>query len=235
MNINTLPSDTVAKATTKALNSLFEAQQGKDVLFLTSGGSWLTILNDIDSTLFGPRSTIGVIDERYSTNPTINNFAQLEKTEFYKKTKERGAHCIDTKIYPGESTEDVAARFEKELREWEEKTHGTIIVAAGIGPDAHTAGIMPYPERTVFFERTFNDEVHWAVAYDAHNKTPHRMRITTTLPFLRKVHSVIIFAVGENKKQALKKCVAENGTLSETPCRIWREIPDATLYTDQTI
>ncbi|MHB1163157.1 MAG: 6-phosphogluconolactonase [Minisyncoccota bacterium] len=235
MNVRTLPSTMVAKAAAQALNASLAAQQGKEFLFLSSGGSSLSLLEYLDPRHFGPHSTIGVLDERYSADPTINNLALLEQTGFYKKVQAAGAHFIDTKVRPGESIESVATRFEKSLRDWAGRTGGTILASVGVGPDAHTSGIMPYPEDPHHFDTLFNDEAHWVAAYDAHDKNPHRLRITTTFPFLRKIDSAIIFIVGENKRPALKKMLAGTGTLSESPCRIWREVAGAEVYTDQKL
>lgn len=231
MKINTLPKDQTATSAAMALNKLFAEQQGKEFLFLSSGGSSLKILDHIDTNNFGPQSTIGVLDERYSTDPEINNLAQLEKTQFLKKALANGANFIDTKPKQNESAEELAKRFEDALR----KFSGEIIASVGIGPDAHTSGIMPFPEDPELFEKTFNATEHWVIAYDAQNKNPYRMRITTTFPFLRKIDHAIIFAIGDEKKTALQKLVSENGTLAESPCRIWRENPSSELFTDQTI
>ena len=190
------------------------------------------LLEDVDPAHFGPGSSIAVLDERYSSDATVNNFAQLEKTAFYERVREKGTNFIDTKVRAGKSMGDLARRFENDLRDWVARTKGTIIATVGVGPDEHTSGIMPYPEDPQFFETTFNDDARWIAAYDAGAKSPHRMRVTTTLPFLRKIDSAIIFATGDAKKSAFEKMLAERGSLAESPCRIWREIPGTELYTD---
>ena len=235
MNIKVLSSTVVKKETAKALNRLFAAQQGKEFLFLSSGGSSLGLLEYINPLNFGPKSTIGVLDERYSGDSTVNNLAQMEMNNFYKQIHERGALTIDTKMHSRESMEYLARRFEDQLKDWVARTRGTIIASAGIGSDAHTSGIMPYPKDMKFFNDKFNDDACWVAAYDAKEKNPHRMRVTTTLPFLRKINSVIVFVSDESKKSAINKLLSENGTLNDSPCRIWREISDVEIYTDQKI
>ena len=235
MRVHTLSSDTVIAATARALNDEFAASAGEDFLFLSSGGSSLALLEHLDADLFGPHSTIGVLDERYSNDPSINNAAQLANTTFVIHARERGAHFIDTTVHPGETIEQLAVRFEMALREWEGRTHDIIIASVGVGPDAHTSGVMPYPEDPAFFEKTFNDDAHWVAAYDARNKNPLRLRITTTLPFHRIINHPILYIVGENKRIAIEKMLAQEGTLHESPCRIWRKVSGAELYTDQQI
>jgi 6-phosphogluconolactonase/glucosamine-6-phosphate isomerase/deaminase len=235
MHIHVLPPLDLARTSANALNSLFAKQHDKDFLFLSSGGSALTLLDYIDPHFFGPQSTIGVLDERYSTDTALNTMAQIENTLFYTHVKNTGAQFIDTKIQQDESIEACAFRFEKSLRDWVDRTHGTIITSVGIGPDAHTAGIMPYPENPELFNTMFNNPTQWVTAYDAQNKNPYPLRITTTLPFLRTIHSAVIFVSGENKKDALKKFISTDGSLAKSPCRIWREIKNVELYTDQPI
>ncbi len=224
----------VTKAAANALNASFAAQRGKEFLFLSSGGSSLALLEYLDVQYFGPGSTIGVLDERYSADPTVNTMAQLVRTSFYKKVRSAGAHFIDTEIKANESIESVAARFEKSLRDWVKRTQGTIVASAGLGQDAHTSGIMPYPEDPRHFDALFNED-HWITAYDARDKNPYPLRVTTTLPFLRRITAAVIFAVGENKKQALRRLLSDEGTLHESPCRIWREITETHVYTDQEV
>lgn len=235
MRVHTLSSDTVIAATARALNDEFTALVGKEFLFLASGGSALALLDHFDPTLFGPHSTIGVLDERYSSDPIVNNCTQLAKTNFVVRAREQGARFIDTTVRPGETIDELSTRFETTLREWKERTRGVVVASVGVGPDAHTSGVMPYPEDPAFFEKTFNDEAHWVVAYNAGDKHPQRLRVTTTLPFLRHIDHPVLFVVGENKRDALTKMLAEEGALNESPCRIWREVPRAELYTDQEV
>ena len=153
MNVNVFSTETVAREAASALDKFFSEQKGSEFLFLSSGGSSLEILRHIDVSNFGPQSTIGVLDERYSQDPSINNLAQLAATDFFKAAIERGSQFIDTIVRPGESAEDLATRFENQLKDWKNKTDGTIIASVGIGSDGHTSGIMPYPENRTFLAR----------------------------------------------------------------------------------
>ena len=175
MNISVFPTEKVTREAALCLDSIFAAQKDKPFLFLSSGGSSLGILDYLNPDNFGPESTVCVLDERYSTDPTLNNFAQIEKTNFFKQIQRGGANFIDTKPRVNESMNAVASRFEKDLRDWVTTTGGAIIASIGVGPDAHTSGIMPYPENPTLFQKTFNDESHWVVAYDAENKNPQKI------------------------------------------------------------
>ena len=229
-------SDLLTNEATKALNAHFKNASNNPFLFLMSGGSSLALLNLIDTSNFNEKSTVAVSDERYSTDPAVNNLAQIEKTLFYKAVTKNGASVIDSKPGAGELMNELGARFDESLKKWiKNNPTGIIIASAGIGPDAHTTGIMPYPEDNELFEKTFDDSSLWAVAYDAKNKNQYNLRITITLPFIRKINHVVIFASGNSKKNALTKLLSNDGTLNESPCRIWRELKDVQLFTDQEI
>jgi 6-phosphogluconolactonase/glucosamine-6-phosphate isomerase/deaminase len=231
MEITSTPSTEIPHVTADFLNQLFAKQSDTKFLFLTSGGSCLELLEHLDPANFGTHSTISVLDERYTTDPLQSNFAKLELTPFYKKVIENGAQSIDTKVREHESIQALAKRFENELRAWIEKTHGTIIATVGIGTDSHTAGILPYPEDPSFFDATFNS-TNWVASYDAGNKNPEPLRVTTTIPFFTLISHPVLFVTGESKRESLVKLLGENGTLAESPCRAWREIPNAHLFTD---
>jgi 6-phosphogluconolactonase/glucosamine-6-phosphate isomerase/deaminase len=203
------------------------------VLLLLSGGSAFAVLDAVDESVLGPNVTVGMLDERYSPDPAVNNFAQLSALRFFAVARSRGCGWIDTLVVPGETMADLAARFDRSLRQWTETNPaGRIVATMGIGPDGHTAGIMPYPEDDAGFSGRFGDPDVPVVAYDAGDKNPYRFRVTVTLPFLRDVDTAIVFACGENKRGPLQRVLADTGTLSETPARIIRAMAHATVFTD---
>ncbi|TSC79816.1 MAG: hypothetical protein G01um101429_343 [Parcubacteria group bacterium Gr01-1014_29] len=228
------------KARTYALtalqNLLFEKKRaGVPVLLLLSGGSAFSILENISHNVFGPHMTIGVLDERYSTDENINNFSQLMKTDFYCAARNTGAACVDTRVANEETQDTLAKRMEHALHEWVE-THSEGVVAAtmGIGADGHTAGIMPFAENVDIFHELFEDEEKWVVSYDAGTKNSYPLRVTVTLPFLRNyIDYAVVYAVGEEKKNALLRVLAEKGSFAETPARIFRDMKNVQLFTER--
>jgi len=216
------------------LNDLFKRHKSKKILFLSSGGSALKLVEKIETELLGPHITISVLDERYSKDHAVNNFAQLQNTNFYKKAKAKGSLFIDTTIHNDESLENLATRFESGLRAWKNKNKdGIVIITQGIGADGHTAGIIPYPENPQIFKRLFINEKKWVVSYNTWNKNPYRQRITTTIPFLcNVVHHSIVFAAGKEKQHAIQMTLACDGELWETPACVIHEMKEVYLYTD---
>lgn len=240
INYRFIPQDKekVNEAAILELNKALNVAKSKNqnVLLLFSGGSALVLLDKIDFKNLSSKITISVLDERYSQDQNINNMFQIMATNFYQKAKEKGCLFIDTRVKNEENMGDLAERFDKSLQVWF-KTYpqGIVIATLGIGSDGHISGIMPYPEDPIRFDKIFNQK-NLVTAYDAGNKNPYSQRVTTTMTFLRKINLAIVYAVGENKLNALKKIKTE-GSLADTPARILNELKDSKvfLFTDQKV
>ena len=218
------------------LNYLFEKYQNQPILFLTSGGSALSILALIDTSFIKNNCTITVLDERYSHDTQVNNFSLLAATDFYKKSLENKAQFIDTRVLANESMQELATRFDTELKIWKQSNpKGHIIATQGIGPDGHTAGIMPFPEDTKTFKVLFQEQEKWVTAYDAKDKNSFGLRVTTTIPFLETIDYVVVYAIGENKRQALKQILSPLPQLNKVPGSVIRSMRNASLFTDLNI
>lgn len=215
------------------LHALLEENKANHVLLLLSGGSAFDLLSGVPSEVLGSHITCGVLDERYSTDAAVNNFAHISSLEFFTVATQQGVHFIDTRVQEGQTLEQSANEFEQHLRTWY-NTHqnGVIIATQGIGLDGHTAGIMPYPDDKEEFEKLFCDPAYWVRGYDVGVKNQYPLRITTTVPFLKKITHTLVYCVGSNKKDALARVMAEQGNLHETPARILREMNEVNLFTD---
>ncbi len=208
--------------------------EGRDVLFLSSGGSALRVLDRIDTDVISPYLTIGIFDERFDLTNKTSNYAALRTTTFYRRAVERGCRLIDTQTRPGMTIDALADYYEKELRTWR-KRHPTGVVMAtmGIAADGHTAGIMPFPEDPVRFRELFEGE-RWIIAYDTKDKNPFPLRVTTTFTFLRSIDLIGIFVVGEEKGSIFQK-ILEGDSLAECPARIIKELHRGAIYTDRSM
>lgn len=228
-----------ASELTQKLNPVLAQAQSvnNSVLLLVSGGSAFDLFPLIDTASIDEHVTIGVLDERYSTDPKENNFAQFQTTAFYQAAKEKGAQFIDTTVQEGEEHEAHAKRFEKAFLDWDEvNPDGVIVATVGIGPDGHTSGILPFPENPSRFEELFENIDILVAAYDAEDKNPYRYRSTTTNTFLRDyLDYAFVYAVGANKKDALTRVIAESGDLPTTPARVLRELQSVDLFTDVSL
>ncbi len=210
-------------------SEILENNKDKPILLLLSGGSAFSLLDNLDVS---QSMTIGVLDERYSDDESINNFSQLMQTDFYKRAQSVGCDFIDTRLM-NRSQIELGNDFEKQLRIWKKlNPNGLIVITQGIGPDGHTAGIMPYPEDGEFFRDNFQSD-NWVATYDAKDKNQYSLRITTTITFLIDVVDMsIVYAVGDNKKQSLHN-IQNQGSIAEVPARVLHNMKDVIVFTDQ--
>jgi len=224
------------KAAKESIENLFADIKNVPILFLISGGSCHEITEMLSDAYCDTRFTLGVVDERYSTDPTINNFDQLSQTGFFKDAISHGAHAIDTHVRSDDTIEGFSRRFEDALKEWVLKNpQGISIALIGIGRDGHIAGMMGYPENEQLFKKQFEDPDVWVVGYDAGDKNYIPLRVTTTMPFLRKINHSVLYIQGPEKQQALLDVFAPTGGIYETPGRIIHQMQDCRLFTDQAV
>ncbi len=220
------------RAAAAELSRLLALYRERAVLLLLAGGSSFQILEWVDTAEM-KRVTIGMFDERFSSDPVANNFSQLAATGFYKKAHEAGAAFLNSVVQANETLETYAARLEAGLKKWvAENPDGKVLATFGIGEDGHTGGMMPFPENPARFAELF-ESGPWVAGYDAGVKNPQPLRVSATMTFIRAfILERVVFAAGEGKKQALARVLAPEGTLAETPARIHRDADGAVLFTD---
>lgn len=217
------------------LSALFRGLRERDILFLSSGGSALELLESFDEHSIDSFCTISMIDERYSREERVNNFSQLSRTPFYRKASTRGVRWIDTRVMEGETLEELEERFEGALRAWKANNpFGRVIATLGMGTDGHIAGIMPYPENPGRFSFLFEDPHQWVIGYDAtKEKNEFPLRVTAQMTFLRTIVDYgVAYIAGEEKRVAFERVLVPEGQLPETPARILREMKNIVIVTD---
>lgn len=216
----------------QTLTDLFKEAGDDPVLFLSSGGSALNILEGVDKNILGQNFTFGVLDERFSGDPKINNFLQLKN----KLGDMIGANWIDSVPRENDTLKTLANRMESAWRKWRSaNAKGKIVVTMGMGADGHTVGIMPSqqlnPRGLTVKPPRFNSR--WVVGYDAGAASQYPLRLTAAFEFLRKeVDFAIIYISGGEKRPALERVLVNTGDLSETPARIFREMKNVEMFTD---
>lgn len=214
------------------LNAILIENKKRPVLLMLSAGSALSILDYVGKNALGENLTISVLDERFSVDPAVNNFARLQKTDFYTEGLEAGCGFFGTLPRAGETIESLAQRWETNLKTWDKESLGGLIIATlGMGPDGHTAGIFPFPEDPTKFEKLFLSEP-WVTAYNAGEKNQYSERITTTLAFFKMIDLGLAFVCGPEKKENLDKVISGQGNLSALPALSWREIKNVKIFTD---
>lgn len=216
----------------KRLEQLLKKYERQDVLFLSSAGSSLSILEHVDIA-DARQLTISVLDERFSADKDINNFSQLSKTSFFIDAVSKGANVLQTIPQEGEDLEQFGDRFERQLRNWRlAHKNGMIVATIGMGTDGHIAGIFPYPELPEMFKDSFMSE-NWTHAYSAVGKHEIEDRVTVTIPFLcSHITHAIAYIVGQEKQDAIVRAMEDEGSLAQTPARVLQTMKDVYLFTD---
>lgn len=205
---------------------------GQPVLFLSSGGSCLNLLSG-EWRLPGDL-TLGVLDERLTRDPSINNYRLLQQTDMYRQAMQVGANAIDTVPRSSDTVEQLADQLEAQLRTWRAAhPNGKIVATLGIGEDGHTAGMLPYPEDPLAFDRRFVTTSRWVTGYDAGGRSPYPLRATVTVPFLTQViDEAIVYAAGRAKQRAIEATFSKTGNTAATPARIIMSIRQTAVFTD---
>ncbi|MDP2637203.1 MAG: 6-phosphogluconolactonase [bacterium] len=199
------------KSAGKKLNQLFLSHQHVPVLFLSSGGSALQLLDEIDVNTLPEDFAVGMLDERLEVELKDTNSEQFRAAPLYT--------MLQARHVPFAGLGNTSTR--------------KIIITQGVGVDGHTAGILPFPENSEVFHKLFESKDKPLVEYEAKGTSAYPHRATVTLPFLReRVDHSVVYMVGEEKRSALERILAKDGALHETPARIVREMRDATIFTD---
>ena len=229
MSMQVIRSHTPSEQAGKALEALLQKNVSRPIALFLSGGSAFSLLEYISPDGIGSQVTVSLIDERCSTDPQVNNYAQLLRTTFMQNAIARGAQVMVPEIIDEDSCRETSMRFELALYEWKTKyPNGVVIATLGVGSDGHTAGIMP-GEHGVDFS---GDDL--VVSYTVPRAVnQYTKRITTTYTFLTTyVDHAVVFAVGEEKRRILAALEAGECDIQSTPACIFTKMSDTTLYTD---
>lgn len=219
-----------ARRAAQVISNELATHQVQPLLLLLAGGSALRLLDEIATESLSDTLTIMMMDERFSTDPHVNNFAQLQATTFYTKATVRGVQFISTLPTEGEALSAFRGRIEKTLRKQVRKRERPYCVALfGIGPDGHTAGI--FPMEATDFVATYDDPEHMIAAVES-APNEYQERISITPAFISEyIKRAFVYAVGNNKRSILMR-LDEKQPLHKLPAHIHSQI-GSTLFTDQ--
>lgn len=224
-----ISSDTPAITAANYLNQCLNENTSRPVLLMLSGGSALTILEHIDISLLSPRVTITTLDERFSTDSAVNNFAQIKATNFFPHAIAQGIETISTIVKDSETLEEAGERFTTALHHWKNTHLDSVVIATmGVGSDGHTAGIFPHQPNFDY------ETADWVVSYEIPPEVnPYTKRITVTPAFLKtQITQVIGLITGAEKREVLNKLQDSDCSCNKVPACLMRDMQSVVIVTD---
>ena len=213
------------------LNQFLLENKDKPILLMLSAGSSFKLLDYIGKHVLGEHLTISLLDDRFSQESDVNNFAALQKTDFYTDALNSDVNFIGTLPRQNETMESLAQRWNESLELWiTNNPKGKIITTFGMGADGHTAGIFPERDAKKFDALFKNNSL--VTAYDATGKNQHPLRITTNFNFFKKINSAYVYVCGTDKKPKLDEVLNKQGTINNLPALLWHELKEVKIFTD---
>lgn len=189
---------------------------GKSVLWLVPGGSSIGIAVEVSKLLAGhnlSKLSVSLTDERYGIvgHPDSN----------WKQLADQGFSLPGAQLFPvitGKDRETTTTEYAATLVRLVENNE-VRLGFFGIGPDGHTAGILPNTNAVT--------ESSFAASYDAGNFE----RVTMTPAAISKLTEAVVYAVGEPKWPVLDRLEADV-ELTEQPSQALKTVPTLTIFND---
>lgn len=212
----TASSDDVVGYIARELSS--RLAQAQRVFWLLSGGSAISIevevakkLNSVENL---SRLSVSLIDERYGPlGHADSNWQQLAEAGF----KLPGARALP--VLAGKSIEATTADYQSFLKENLAASDFSFGLA-GLGADGHTLGIKPHSPAL--------ETEELAVAYDWEDYR----RITATARVIEKLHEVVVYAMGPEKRPQLLGLQASLPA-DEQPAQLLKLCSKLIIFNDQ--
>jgi len=222
----------LAKLAANTLSEYVNSNNRRNILFLIATGSSFEILNYIDNKILCPNITIAVLDERYSNDRKVNNFAQLQKTKFYQIALKAKCNFINSFPSFHETHGNLTKKINNNIKNWLSNNHqGKIIATIGIGIDGHIGGIMPHSKESSL-DSLMNTE-NLILKVNTGGKNKYNLRITPNLSFFQNnIDYAVVYLVGQNKKNVLDKLFKSNTSILAFPSKILLAMKNCTLFTD---
>lgn len=229
--MKTFISENPAVEAGEYISALLNVHADEHILLLLSGGSAFSILDHIETHTLGKHITIGMVDERFTTQRDGNNFLLFSETDFFSKAQALGVKFFVSVPEENEKQYEFAERMRETLEDYFYGNPECYAVGIfGVGEDGHTAGIFPAPEEE--FNRIYKtDDFYTHVTQNRHE---YSQRTTVTPAFIEEVlDEVLLYAVGKNKcENILDYMYNRVFAQHEIPALIPASHPQSVLFTD---
>jgi 6-phosphogluconolactonase/glucosamine-6-phosphate isomerase/deaminase len=192
------------------------------VLWLFSGGSNIAIEIDVLRLLehATPQNlVVSMIDERFVPLDSPNsNWHALVDAGLNGQKATLEPPILDWNLNLHDAAADWAKRLKKVMGEAD-----AVVGQLGIGPDGHTAGILPHTAGT-------HEEEKLVIGYKGHDFE----RLTVTPAVLRDLDLAVAVAMGEAKKPILERMPTDIAA-TEQPAQLLLLAKELIVYTDQEV
>lgn len=190
------------------------------VLWIVPGGSNIPVITSIMNKISltdSAKLAIMFSDERYGpVGHPDSNLKQLYDSGF----KPKRAMVIPI-LRPSVSLETTTSLY-AEAASVAFGAANYILAFLGMGPDGHTAGILPGSPAA-------KASIAWVISYE----TPEFIRITLTPFALSHVTEVFVIARGEAKRSALQLLQAKIQPIIKQPAQLLKKLPNVVIFNDQ--
>jgi 6-phosphogluconolactonase/glucosamine-6-phosphate isomerase/deaminase len=207
--------DQVAQYMAHLLNLRLQAK--KKVLWLLSGGSAIAVAVAVSKSLKASELdnlTVTLVDERYGAVGHHNsNGAQLEKAGFELPGANLQPVLINADI--NRTTSSFKKVIESHFQSADYK-----LALIGIGPDGHTAGILPNSPAI--------NSPNMVASYKADD---YGQRVTITPRALTMLDEAVVYAGSEAKHEQLKR-LEQDLPIETQPAQILKQIKKVTIFND---
>lgn len=191
--------------------------EGK-VLWLVPGGSAIAVAVAVSQKLQDAELenlTVTLTDERFgSVGHSDSNWQQLQDAGFNLP----GATAVP--VLHGHDRDQTTSEYAQHLQEFCQGA-AYCVGLFGIGPDGHTAGIIPGSPAVTATE--------WAASFD----NGDYQRITMTAPAIAALSEAVVYAMGEAKLPQLER-LQQDLPITDQPAQALKQVPKLTIFNDQT-
>jgi 6-phosphogluconolactonase/glucosamine-6-phosphate isomerase/deaminase len=207
-------ADAVAAHIASAIET--KLRLGQRVLWLVPGGSAIAVAVATSRLLRGTpleNLTVTLTDERYGeVGHPDSNWPQLQAAGFSLP----GARMLP--VLHGDDLPATVETFAATLVDAIDAADFRIGLF-GIGPDGHTAGMLPHSGAV--------NASNFAFGYDAGNF----VRITITPPAIARLDEAVVYATGEAKWPVIDQ-LGTDLTIDEQPAQALKLVSTVTIYND---
>jgi 6-phosphogluconolactonase/glucosamine-6-phosphate isomerase/deaminase len=201
---------------------------GEKVFWLVTGGSAITIEVEVGKLIAHENTsklTVALMDERFGpVGHPDSNWQQLLDAGF----EIPGAHLIP--ILQDKDRAETTLEFAHALAETFANADYSLGLF-GIGPDGHTAGILPGSPEINTSELAVSYADNEATQQFTPGVYRDKDRITMTAAAIAKLDEAIVCALGESKHLPLDK-IEQDIPIEEQPAQALKRVDQLSIYND---